>query len=139
MIVALLRNWTFLLTCTLFRAMNGVLGGLRASHLFEPSQLFKLCSVASSSVSFQGYYYNIAGNLENSYNSASFSSAVSSCRPSIASHRNYCSVQEKPSNIPSKETLFRVDWLLEHVVSQFIINIAALSSSWFYPLFYFHI
>ncbi|EYB87089.1 hypothetical protein Y032_0268g778 [Ancylostoma ceylanicum] len=74
--------------------MNGVLGGLRASHLFESSHLFKLCSVASSSVSLQ---------------------AVSPFRPSVTSRRSYCSAQEKPSNIPSKETLFRVDWLLEHV------------------------
>ncbi|ETN68299.1 hypothetical protein NECAME_05665 [Necator americanus] len=71
--------------------MTSVLGGLRASHLLESSQLLKLCSVASSSTTFQVF------------------------PPPIGLRRSYCSPPQKPSNIPSKETLFRVDWLLEHV------------------------
>ncbi|VDM74287.1 unnamed protein product [Strongylus vulgaris] len=74
--------------------MSLVLSGLKASHLFDSAHLFKICSVASCSVSLQA------------------SSSV--CQSSL-SRRDYCSSQKNLSNVPSKETLLRVDWLLEHV------------------------
>ncbi|CAJ0610259.1 unnamed protein product [Cylicocyclus nassatus] len=74
--------------------MSFVLNGLKASHIFESAHIFKLCSVASCSTPLQ------------------VSSPV--CRSSL-SHRNFSSPPNANSNIPSKETLLRVDWLLEHV------------------------
>ncbi|XGW35496.1 hypothetical protein V3C99_019039 [Haemonchus contortus] len=76
--------------------MKGVLGSLRASHRLG-SSLLRSCAVATPSVSFQ---------------------ATPTCfRPLVAYQRHYCTktTEIQQSNLPSKETLFKVDWLLEYV------------------------
>ncbi|KAK5971030.1 hypothetical protein GCK32_003515 [Trichostrongylus colubriformis] len=72
--------------------MKGVLGGLRATHRI--GSVLRSCSVATPSVSFQ---------------------ATPCFRSSMTYQRQYCSAQQQSTNVPSKETLFRVDWLLEHL------------------------
>ncbi|KHJ99482.1 peptidase M16 inactive domain protein [Oesophagostomum dentatum] len=74
--------------------MNNALISLKAIHSFEPSNICRFCSVAAFTV---------------------FPQAASSLRHLAIPRRHYCSSQQSTSGIPSKETLLRVDWLLEHV------------------------
>lgn len=70
-----------------------VLGAMKALRLLDSAHVLKCCAPAASSITFQ----------------------ASPCsRPPSTSKRRYCALQNS-AFAPSKETLFRVDWLLEHI------------------------
>ncbi|KAK6047133.1 hypothetical protein COOONC_15363 [Cooperia oncophora] len=85
--------------------MKGVLGSLRATHCIG-SVLFRPCNIATPSVSFQ----------------------VAPCfRSHVTPQKQYCSANVL-SNVPSKETLFRVDWVLEHLLFLYGVEVCIVQT-----------
>ncbi|WKY14330.1 hypothetical protein Q1695_000124 [Nippostrongylus brasiliensis] len=76
--------------------MNIGLGALRASHLLESSQLLRIFAASTAS-----------GSLPNQ--------CPARIRCPSFQRRLYSAEHKAVVSAPSKETLFRVDWLLEHV------------------------